>query len=482
MPLHKFTTFLSEISTFFKNNDAHNAMNSITILLKGVKMSEKTLLGVASKNNTKYKLLHVFQILLLYPCFMIGNPYKYDSSPLFNLISCKKDVFYRFMASADINWRKLLYHINLQLWSKIRVRSDHKDGTTCLIIDDTDYPKTGRQMENIGRIHSHLAHKSILGFKALFMCITDGTSQMLLDFSLLGEKGKKGNYSMSNKELSRRFSKKRNEDAVLNERLNEYSMSKIELMISMIKRAIGKGVRFRYVLADSWFACGEIIKFIHSRHINCDYLGAIKVGEKGNTKYHFKGLNMTAPALIKYLTKRGEKRYSRKLKCYYITADVRFVGVNVRLFFIRRSKNGAWSGLITTDIELDFFEAYKIYSQRWAIEVLFKETKGLLGLGKCQARNFASQIAATSIVALQYNLLSVVKRFNEYETMGQLFHQATKDSLELSITQRIWGAIQEVICAIADIFNLTDDQIYEVIINRSDELENICNIYKEKIA
>lgn len=54
-------------------------------------------------------------------------------------------------------------------------------------------------------------------------------------------------------------------------------------MIDMIRRAIKRGIKFRYILADSWFANKEIIRCIHSRHIKCDYLGMIKIGEKGKT-------------------------------------------------------------------------------------------------------------------------------------------------------------------------------------------------------
>lgn len=482
MPVHKVTAFLSEISSFFKKDDANNAMYTIMDVIKGLKMTEKTLFGMTSKCNTVYSLLQVFQTLLMYPCFMIRNPYKFGHSPLSGLMDCQKDVFYRFMENSHINWRKLLCHINLQLWKKIQIRSDHRGSTTCLMVDDTDYPKTGRRMENIGRVHSHVEHKSVLGFKALFMGITDGTSQMLLDFALLGEKGKKGNYGMSDKELKRRFTKERNEEAAVQERINEYSMSKIDLMISMIKRAIGKGIHFRYVLADSWFACGAIIKFIRSRHIKCDYLGMIKIGESGRTKYHFQGHDYTAPALIKLLSSRKQKKYSRKLRCYYISVDVRFADTKVRLFFIRRNKKAPWNGMITTDTNLEYLEAYRIYSQRWSLEVIFKEAKGLLGLGKCQARNFASQIASTSLVILQYNLLSVIKRFKAYETMGKLFEQATKDTLELTITERIWGAIQEVVIAIANIFGLTDEEIYDAVINKSDEIAHVCGIYKLKLA
>ena len=149
------------------------------------------------------------------------------------------------------------------------------------MIDDTDFPKTGRRMENIGRVHSHLEHRSILGFKALFLGITDGISQVLLDFAILGEKGRKGNYGMSGKELSKRFCTERDEDVAVRTRLDEYSMSKIDLAIEMIRRAIRNKICFRYVLADSWFTCAKIVRFIRSRHVKCDYIGMIKVGKEG---------------------------------------------------------------------------------------------------------------------------------------------------------------------------------------------------------
>ncbi len=482
MPVHKVTNFLSEISAFFKKDDAHIAMHSVMDVIKWLKMTELSLFGMKSKCNNVYSLLQVFQALLLYPCFMIHNPYHFSESPLSYLLGCKKDVFYRFLSNPEINWRKLSYHLNLQLWSKIRVRSERKDGTTCLIVDDTDCPKTGRRIEYVGRVHSHVLNRSILGFKALFLAITDGTSQMILDFALLGEKGKRGNFGMSAKELQSRFTREHDEHAALQERINEYTARKNDLMTEMIKRAIGKGVRFRYVLADSWFACKDIIRFIRSRHMGCDYLGMIKVGEHGKTKYRFERDLYTAPALIKLLSKRKQRRYSRKLRCHYIAADVVFADTKVRLFFVRRSKKGAWSGLITTDTKLEFFEAYRIYAQRWSLEVVFKEAKGLLGLGKCQANNFASQIAATSLTALQYNILSLVKRFTAYETMGKLFETVSRDSLELSVTDRIWGALQEIVIAIAELFGLTDEDIYEAIINKSEDMNHLCEIYKLKLA
>lgn len=82
MPLQKVTDFLLEISAFFKNNDAHKAKYSIMDVIKWLKMSEMSLFGMRSKRNNVYSLLQVFQTLLLYPCFMIHNPYNYGGSSL----------------------------------------------------------------------------------------------------------------------------------------------------------------------------------------------------------------------------------------------------------------------------------------------------------------------------------------------------------------------------------------------------------------
>jgi len=135
-----------------------------------------------------------------------------------------------------------------------------------------------------------------------------------------------------------------------------------------------------------------------------------------------------------------------------------------------------------TDLSLGFFEAYRIYSRRWSQEVIFKESKGLLGLGKCQSANFAAQIASTSLVALQYNILSAVKRFMDYETIGELFRQVAQDSHELTISERIWQAILEFVAAITKVFSIDDEEVLDALVNESDELAHICELYQCKMA
>ena len=94
MSIHKITPFLSDIKDFFKNSDMTAAMQNISSVLALVRMTERDTLAVTSKRNCVYKLLTIFQCLLLFPCFGIKNAWinqKYgtleplENSPLAHL-------------------------------------------------------------------------------------------------------------------------------------------------------------------------------------------------------------------------------------------------------------------------------------------------------------------------------------------------------------------------------------------------------------
>lgn len=85
-------------------------------------------------------------------------------------------------------------------------------------------------------------------------------------------------------------------------------------------------------------------------------------------------------------------------------------------------------------------------------------------------------------MVLQYNILSTVKRFMDYETIGELFRQATQNSHELTVSERIWQAILEFVSAITKVFSIDDEEVLDALINESDELAHICKIYQCKMA
>ena len=275
----KGTNIFSEIGKFFKENDATSAMNAIIDMTKALRLSEKRLFGSESKCNCKLTQLQVLGLLMLFPCFMIRNAYNYGKSSLCGLFDCRKDVFYRFISNESYDWRKILAIVSLQLWNNtLEKRTTGSTEPVCLMVDDMDHPKRGIQTELIGKIYSHVTHSMMLGFKGLFIGITDGISQILLDFALVGEEGKEGNHGLKQKQLDARYSKEHDNESHTAKRIKEYNQSKITLMIEMIRRVIKRKIHFDYVLADSWFACAEVILFITSRHVRCHYLGMIKMG------------------------------------------------------------------------------------------------------------------------------------------------------------------------------------------------------------
>ena len=116
----------------------------------------------------------------------------------------------------------------------------------------------------------------------------------------------------------------------------------------------------------------------------------------------------------------------KTLKTYI---DVKFAGTTVRLFFSKRSWNGRWNGLLTTDLSLSFLKAYRTYTTRWTTEVAYHDQKQLLDFGRCQSVHFSAQIASFTLTMMQYNILCTVKRFEAYETIGALSREATTGTL-----------------------------------------------------
>lgn len=243
----------------------------------------------------------------------------------------------------------------------------------------------------------------------------------------------------------------------------------------MITRAIRHGIKFRYVLADNRFTCKGLVRLIHRRRYKYRWMGMIKGGEKSKPNYQTADGEFSAPGIVKRF--RKDKKYSRKLKCHHITVDAIFCGVAVRIFLVRRANHGSWNGLLTTDRSFSFLEAWEIYSRRLSLEVVFKDCKDYLGFGKCQNTGFASRIAAAKLCCIQYNILSMARRFPSYETIGGVFRKVSRETFQLSVAQHIWAILQELVSAIAEAFGITDEEIYEVVLGESDEFAHRCHVF-----
>lgn len=327
--MNKNRQIISELKDFFKHNDSSKAVNAVSNVMDKLVIQAKTV-GPVKNPNCKFTFVQLVKLLVLFPFFSVKTAADYADSALGKLFSCKKDSFYCLMDDGRIDWRRIIYSINRQLIGLISRRADAKGNTRCVILDDTDLPKRGMKAEGLGKVFSHTAMKRILGFKAMFLCYTDGKTQLMVDATIQAESGKDANkpQGLTKKQKSAQYSKERNEDEKVNTRKAEMHQTKIANAIKKLRRAIMEGLRFDYLLVDSWFPCAELLRFIHSRHIKC------------------------------HIYKKG---------------------------------NGSWNALITTDMGIDAKRTFELYARRWCIEVAHKEMKGLLNLGKCQCVDFAGR-------------------------------------------------------------------------------------------
>ena len=103
-------------------------------------------------------------------------------------------------------------------------------------------------------------------------------------------------------------------------------------------------------------------------------------------------------------------------------------------------------------------------------------------MDKCQSRHFAAQIAHVSIACLQYNILSVAKRFSDYETIGELFRGTKDDAMEVAIAQRILEFIIEIAAELEDICGSDTDRLIDSLINRPDGKNPFVKMYEKMIA
>lgn len=385
------------------------------------------------------------------------------------------NTFYRLMNNPWMNWRKLLIGFAKQFAAHVKAKGDQASGINCFVLDDTDIEKTGKTIEFIGRIFSHVTKLYPIGFKLLLLGFWDGKTLIATDYSLHREKGKRGTFGLSKKERKSQFRKKRDSKSPGHKRTKELDLKKNEVAISLLKRAVKNGFLAKYVLMDSWFVSDYMIKNV--RAIKNGAMHLLGMCKLDNRKYLVDKKERNAHQLIsKYERKRS--KYSRKYKSVYISIVANYKGEKVRLFFIRYNNTKNWTIVLTTDLTLSFVEAIEIYQIRWTIEVLFKECKQYLRLGGSQNTDFDGQVADITITLATHTILSLHKRFSSYETMGELFRETQQHLLELTLWERLLRVFLKLVIQLATILDIDVEETIEKLMQNNKISKQLLAILK----
>ena len=415
-----------------------------------------------------YSFEVIFSCLITLPFLGVHSVNAFADNVLINHIKARKDVFYRLKNSPNICWRLILWMFSMKFIKLVKKQTTSMvDAPRCLIFDDSMLEKTGRYIENVSRMFDHVSKRFLLGFKLLTMGYWDGTSFVPLDFSLHREKGSNQSkpFGLKKKEYKKQYRKKRENGAFNDIRAKEADISKIESALKMFWYAISQGLNVDYVLMDSWFTCGAFIKAVKS--VKKQTVHLIGMYKTPKTKFDYME-NMLTHSQIR--NKLGKAKRCRKLKLYYKEAMVRYNDVEIKMFFSRKGTNGKWRVFVTTDTQLTFIRMIEIYQIRWTIEVFFKESKQLLGLGKCQSNDFDAQIADITITMIQHILLTLKYRFDTYESKGVLFDQVKENIIQYRLDERIWGLFIELI------------RLLQILFDEMDEMEMLEKIMRDERA
>ena len=365
-----------------------------------------------------------------------------------------KDAVYRFLSFPRHNWRRLLGFLAETVIRVFLQPLTNKSRQDVLILDDTPYNRNrSKEVELLARVRDHNSKSYLKGFRMLTLGWSDGVSFIPVDHSVLSSANEKSRINGITKKLDRRTCGSR--------RRREAMTKSTDLIVPMVRRALGLCISAKYLLMDSWFGFPAVVRSLMG------YIDVICM-VKNTTKifYEFEGRSVTLRQIYSMIKKRRGRANIKGS----VTVGIG-EGKQAKLVFVRRRnrKEGVkWLALLCTDLSLPDEEVVRIYGKRWDIEVFFKMAKHYLRLdSEIQVRDFDSILAHSTIVLIRYIFLAVEQRqASDDRTIGSLFLAASDEMRDISLTEALVRILSLVMDTVREFYE-TNEQIVLEIIDRT---------------
>jgi len=394
-----FLTVESDVNQFMEQK-LYSLDSDFSTAFRELKVESLLTRSKILKRSGRPAYLMVFDLCII-PFLMFSNVFIFTRNQ-FNSEKSGKSSYYRFLDYAGFNWTYFIFWLSVNTSNKMQTVSNMEK---YFILDDTINELTGKLVEEASYLYDHTQGKSVLCHQKLVLGMFNGSHFIPINQKYCA--GKKRPNVKSKAKIYRKIPKSEriSKDCAGAKERDEIRKTKLEKSISMLKRAKRQFKDVDTVLFDSWFCFNSFIIKIKN-DLGLNVICQLKNLPKPN-KYIYKGKAYSLKQLYTFYAKpkmRTVKRYNRKQAV--LTVTLAKSDVEMKIVFLQDEGHQNWHAFGSTDSRLSAKSILENYSQRWSIEVFFKNCKQYLNYGKEQSSNLDSMIASDAIVFLRYILLS----------------------------------------------------------------------------
>jgi hypothetical protein len=341
-------------------------------------------------------------LLDLYSDYLLSSPGQTSATGLSALLdgAIQHDSITRFLSSNHFTSRELW----LQVKPLVRV---HESEDACLVFDDTIVEKAYMdENELICWHYDHARQRNVKGINLLT-----------------------GFYVSSGKEAAEPLRLPVSYVLILKTVLccdlqtrqlkRQCLLTKNQLMQLMIQQAIANQLKFKYILADTWFASSDNMRFIH----------------KCKKHFLFDLKNNRLAALSQPARSQGQWRRMDQLDLPDNTPvrvwlkDLDIPLVLIKQVFINQDLATGLRFLVSNQLDLSADEFSTLYKKRWGVEEYHKSVKQNTAIAKSPARTVLTQsnhIFASIYAYVKLEKLKFAHALNHFALKAKLYQAALK--------------------------------------------------------
>lgn len=196
-------------------------------------------------------------------------------------------------------------------------------------------------------------------------------------------------------------------------------ITKNELMQQMIVQAIANGLIFKYILADSWFASSENMRFIHHKKklfifdLQSNRLAVLS--ENDRQKGSFTNIN--------------ELEIPPNTPVKVWLKDLEFPILLTKQIFTNKDATTGVRFLVSNDFSLSDEQFTTIYKKRWSVEEYHKSLKQNVSIAKSPTRTLITQsnhLFASILAYVKLEKLKFANKMNHFALKTKIYNAALK--------------------------------------------------------